>query len=220
MKAVFIGASSLTVMTARVLLERGQEVIIVERDKQRIDELSQDLACGFVCGDGTFPSILREVNAEAHDFLYCLTGNDQANIICSLVGRSLEFGRIVTKIVNPEFVHICIELGLEDVIVPSSAMGRYLADKFAGRDLLELSGMIKHEARIFSFVVRPEDAGPVERLHLPEKAQVICIYRDNMFRLSKDTPELKVNDEVVLIAHSSEVAALRERWAVPRKRIS
>ena len=64
--------------------------------------------------------------------LFCLTGSDQANIISSLVGRSLGFGRVVTKINDPEFEHICIELGLEDMIIPARTVGRHLAEMFEG----------------------------------------------------------------------------------------
>ena len=98
MRIVFVGAGSLAVMTAVMLTKQGHEVIIVESDKQRIEELSSQLDCGFVHGDGSTPAILKETNPKETDFLFCLTGNDQANIITSLVGRSLGFARIVTKI--------------------------------------------------------------------------------------------------------------------------
>jgi trk system potassium uptake protein TrkA len=54
--------------------------------------------CSFLQGDGSQPDILREVNPEQTDFLFCLTDSDQANVIASLVGRSLGFNRVVTSI--------------------------------------------------------------------------------------------------------------------------
>jgi trk system potassium uptake protein len=217
MRAVFIGASSLTVMTAEILLKRGHEVVIVEHDKERINELSKDLDCGFVQGDGTTPAIQRETDPEHSDFLFCLAGNDQANIIASLVGRSLGFPRVVTKIVNPEFEHICLELGLEETIIPAGTMGRYLADKFAGRDLLELSGMIKDEARVFSFVASPEDEGPLEKIAIPGQLHPICLYRDHTFILPDQDTEVKTEDEVVVITHQKFLAQLKDRWAVKKE---
>ena len=73
MRAVFIGANSLTVMTARVLLNRGVEVVIIERDKELIDGLTGELDAGFVHGDGSKPAILRETDPQHTDFLFCLT---------------------------------------------------------------------------------------------------------------------------------------------------
>ena len=213
MRAVFIGASSLTVMTAKILLKRGHEVVVVESQKERIDELSKTLDCGFVHGDGTTPAIQRETDPEHSDFLFCLAGNDQTNIIASLVGRSLKFPRVVTKIVNPEFEHICLELGLEETIIPAGTMGRYLADKFSGRDLLELSGMIKDEARVFSFVARPEDEGPLDKIAISGQLRPICLYRDNAFILPEEDTKVKAEDEVVVITHQKFLAQLKDRWA-------
>jgi len=200
-------------MTAQLLLQRGHEVIVVESDKERIDALAQELDCGLLHGDGSKPVILREADPGSTDVLYCLTGNDQANIIASLVGRSLGFGRVVTKITDPEFEHICIELGLENTIIPARTIGRYLADMFEGRDPLEMSTMIRDEARVFSFVARKEDEMRVAALGLPKDSRVICVYRDDKFLLAGNETTLKSGDEVVIIAHRDSLAELTGRWA-------
>ena len=212
MRIVFVGAGSLAVMTATMLVKQGHEVIIVERDKQRIDELTPHLDCGFVHGDGSTPAILKETNPKDTDFLFCLIGNDQANIITSLVGRSLGFARVVTKIESTEFEHICIELGLKDTIIPARTIGRFLADMVKGQDILELSAMIKDEARVFSFVARDEEQGPLHDLKLPEQSRVICLYREGHFMLAEDDTELKTGDEVVLLLHSKHLPEVTERW--------
>ncbi|MEW6646214.1 MAG: TrkA family potassium uptake protein [Pseudomonadota bacterium] len=214
MRAVFIGASSLAVMTARFLLRRRHEVVIIERNKERIEALAGELDCGFLLGDGSKPALLREADPAHTDFLFCLTGNDQANILASLVGRSLGFPRIVTKIDDPEFEHICIELGLEDMIIPSRTIGRYLADLFQGMNLLDLSGVIKDEARIFTFVVRHDDEMPVADLKLPAHSRVVCLYRGGKFVPLEDDSRLHEDDEVVLITHADNLPELHERWGV------
>ena len=215
MKAVFVGGGELTVNAARLLLKSGHEVVIVELDKTRIDALSDELPCGYVQGDGSKPAILRETDPAHTDFLFCLTGNDQTNIIAGMVGRSLGFERIVTEIRDPEFEHICLELGLEDTIMPSLTIGRYLADMLEGQDLLELSAMIKDEARVFSFVAQEADARPVSELGLPADSRVICLYRQEKFLLAKEDTALKTDDEVVVLTHRRNLADLQARWAKP-----
>jgi trk system potassium uptake protein TrkA len=212
MRAVMIGAGSLTLMTARLLLKHGHEVVIIDADKARLDSLATELDCGFLNGDGSKPAILREADPEHTDLLFCLTGNDQTNILASLVGRSLGFGRIVTRIDDSEFEHICIELGLENTIVPDRTIGRYLADLFEGRDPLELSTMIRDEARVFSFVAHEGDVGELRDLELPEQSRVICIYREGTFILPGADDKIKDGDEVVVITHRKNLTELKERW--------
>jgi trk system potassium uptake protein TrkA len=213
MKAVLIGTTPLSVMTARILLNRGHEVVIIERDMERIDDLKDDLACGFLHGDGTRPGILKEANPARSDVLYCLTNEEQTNIIASLVGKSLGYPRVITQILDPQFEHICIELGLEDTIVPDRTIGGYLSDIFEGQDPVILSTMIRDEARTFSFVTRKEDAGPISNLNLPRESRVVCLYRDDKFTLPDTDMVLKTGDEVVIITHRQNLAELTSRWS-------
>jgi len=213
MRAVIIGSSTLSLMTARILLKRGHEVVIIEKDKERIESLTESLDCGVLHGDGSKPAILKEADPSTTDVLFCLTGNDQTNIIASLVGRSLGFKRIVTRIEDPEFEHICIELGLMDTIIPARTIGRHLADLFEGRDPLELSTMIRSEARTFSFVVKNEDAGPVNELQLPDASRVICIYRNDELLIPENDTILKTDDEVIIITHRKNLTDLEDRWS-------
>ncbi len=212
MRIAFVGAGEFTVKTAELLIERGHEVIIIEQDQERIDNLSDTLDCSFLKGDGSNPSILREVGPDQTDVLFCLSNSDQANLISSLVGRSLGFKRVIPSIQNTEFEGICSELDLEDTILPSRTISRYLADMVEGLDVLELSTVIKGEARFFTFIVDKEKGKRVLDLDLPESAKVICFYRDSQFLLAHQDTVLSKNDEVVVLTHSENIADLKKRW--------
>lgn len=212
MRTVFIGARQVSVETAKALVKNGHEVIIIETDKAKIDELSEEMDCSFLLGDGTHPSVLREVNPAQTDFLFCLTDSDQTNIISSLVGRSLGFKRVVTSIGDPQFEEICLELGLEDTIIRSRTISRYLEDMVGGNEDAELSTVIKGEARFFSLIAKDEDAVAAKDLKLPAAAKVICYYRDDQFSHADEETTFRTGDEVVILTHSKNMPALQERW--------
>ncbi|MCG6876635.1 MAG: TrkA family potassium uptake protein [Betaproteobacteria bacterium] len=219
MRAVFVGAGTLTVSTARQLLGRGHEVVIIERDREVIDALAGELDCGFLHGDGAKPAVLKEADAEHTDYLFCFTGSDQTNIIAGLVGQSLGFRAVVPKIDDPEFDHICIELGLTHTVIPSRSVGRYLADLFEGRDPLEITAMVRGDARIFSFVARAEDEATIAELGLPKTSRVVCIYRKEEFILADGSTRVREGDEVIVIAHRDAISDLEKRWG-RRNRVS
>ena len=126
MRLVFLGATILAVKTARALIEEGHEVVIIERDADRIKELSEMLDCAFLNGDGSKPDMLKEADPARTDILYCVTNHDQTNIIASLIARSLSIPRVVTMIEDEEFLPICEELGLKDTINPVRTVSRHL----------------------------------------------------------------------------------------------
>lgn len=217
MRVAFLGASAIAVAAAGILARRGHDVVIVDVDRERLDALATGLDCGFLHGDGTRPAVLRELDPEGTDFLICLSGSDQTNLIAGLVGRSLGFGRIVTRIDDPDFEHIAIELGLEDTVVPSRTIGRFLADMVEGRDILEFSAAIKGDAQFFVFVAREEDAGPIEALALPEGARVTHFYRDGDLHVAGPDARLARGDEVVVIAHRKLRGDLEKRWGAANR---
>ena len=202
----------MSIGTAKALIKKGHEVVIIETDKARIDELSEEMDCSFLQGDGSQPNILREVNPAQTDVLYCLTGSDQDNVIASLVGRSLGFKRVVTSIGDPQFEGICHELGLKDTIIPSRTISRYLEDMVGGTENVELSAVIKDEARFFTLIAKEEDAVAAKDLKLPADAKVICYYRDGKFSHAEEETTLRIGDEVVILTHSKNMPALQERW--------
>jgi trk system potassium uptake protein TrkA len=214
MRFVFIGSGTLAVLTGRMLMERRHEVVMVERDLEIIEQIREELDVGFIHGDGTRPAILREADPQATDMLFCVTHDDQANIIASLVARSLGFQRVVTKIEDPELEHICAELGLADSLVPMHTVGRYLADLAEGRDIPLVSDILRGDARVFSFRVGEEQVSAVADLTLPQAARVICVYRngDELLLAGPDT-RLEVGDEVVVLTRARHLEALRERFA-------
>jgi len=212
MRAVFIGAGKVSVETAKALIKKGHEVIIIETVKAKIDDLSEEMDCSFLVGDGSHPKLLREVNPAQTDFLFCLADSDQDNIIASLVGRSLGFKRIVTSIGDPQFEDICHVLGLEETIIRSRTISRYLEDMVGGSKETETSAVIKDEARFFTLIAKEEDTVAAKDLKLPAGAKVICYYRDGAFSHADEETTFRKGDEVVILTHSKNVPALQERW--------
>ncbi len=82
-----------------------------------------------------------------------------------------------------------------------------------GHDVLELSGAIKGDARVFLFVAREEDEGTVAELELPEGTRVSHLYRDGALVFGDPDLRLRKGDEVVILTHQKHLEDLRSRWA-------
>jgi len=212
MRIVFVGASDTAVRAAELLIDRGNEVVIVEQDKDHVDRLSEEMDCSFLHGDGSNPAVLKETDPKNCDALICLTDSDQFNLIAGLVGRSLGFPKVITSILNPEYEVICRELGLSNTIMPSRTIARYLADMIGGLDVLELSTVIKGKARFFSFTATPEEKGAIKDLSLPQGARVICLYRDEEFHLTDSETTIQKDDQVVVLTYDDNLKELNDRW--------
>ena len=212
MRAIFVGASTLTVMAARRLLKAGRDVVIIEQDKDRISTLAETLDCGFVHGDGSRPAVIEDLSPAEDDILLCLSNDDQDNIIASLVGQTMHFNRVITKIEDPGFEVICTKLGLENVIVPDRDVGERLADLVEGHDLADLSAAVESGIRFFHFIARGQDAVRISELKLPARARVIVVTRGEESAIADEDDVLKQDDRVLVVAHQDDIEALKARF--------
>jgi len=212
MRIVFVGTGKVAISTARKLLEAGHQVVFIETDKEKIDELSDDLDCGFMHGDGSSPHLLEEIGPKNTDVLFCLTGNDKDNMIAALVARSLGFPKVIVKVEDTALEHVCAELKLENIVVPNRAISRHLADMVEGRDVNDLSSAIKGEARFYSFIAGEAESGMVNELGLPDNARAICYYRDEEFHLADGETRLQPGDEVILLTFRKALEALKKKY--------
>jgi len=212
MRAIFVGASPLTVMTARRLLKAEHDVVIIDTDADKIADLSETLDCGFIHGDGSRPAVLEELSPEDTDMLFCLSSDDQDNIIASLVGQTMPFNKVVTKIEDPDFEVICSKLGLENVIVPDRDVGERLADLVEGHDASDLSTAVRGGIRFFDVVAREQDAGRAGALDLPGKARVIVITRDGESVIAGEDDEIREDDRLLVVTLRDELGKLKKRF--------
>jgi trk system potassium uptake protein TrkA len=213
MRIVIVGTSAAGLATARLLIEHKHDVVIIEQEKSRIEELSEEFDCGFLQGDGARPKLLREAGPDDTDSLLCLTNDDQDNIIASLVGRSLGFKEVVTKISNPEYEHICAELRLDNTINADQVTARRLLDTVEGRGVVELSTVLRGDVRFFVISVTEQEAGPLSGLSLPEQTKVLYGYRKDELLLADGDTTLKAGDDLVLLTTSQHLQELQERGA-------
>jgi trk system potassium uptake protein TrkA len=209
---VFVGASRLAVTTARKIIAQGHEVVIIDKDRDKVDWLRDELDCGLLHADGSRPSVLREAGAEHTEMLFCLGDDDQDNILASLVGRELGYRRVVTRIEDPDYEPICHELGLDDPIIPSRRIAENLVDLLEGRETAGLNTVLSGGLRFFAFVIDEEHAGSIADLDLGDHVRIIAVTRGDRSRLPTGDTRLEIGDEVALVAHEKAIDALRRRF--------
>ena len=212
MRVVLVGMSPLAVMAARELLDKGHEVVLIEKDPEKLDRLGEELDCGIVRGDGSRPETLEKVGPSQTDFLFCLSNSDEANILAALVGRALGFERVVAKIEDPTLQPICTSLDLHDTIVPDREVAQGLCDMVAGVEHADLSASVREGLRFFNFALGEDGPRHVRDLELPKGARVIARSRGDASVLADADTSLEPGDELVLLLEEELLPELKKRF--------
>lgn len=132
MRIVLSGLNHMSLAVARQFMEEGEDVILIDPDKERFEELAGDLDIAFIQGDGARPEVLADANPKDVDVMICLAEDDKDNIIAALVGRAAGIDRVIPKIDNRSYDPICDEIGLEERIDPDHSVAKALVGMTQG----------------------------------------------------------------------------------------
>ena len=75
------------------------EVRLIEASRQRCEDIAGQVGRATVfCGDGTDLRVLEEIGVERSDALVAMAGDDQTNLLCSLIAKQLGIPKVVTGV--------------------------------------------------------------------------------------------------------------------------
>lgn len=125
---MIMGGGRIGVYLARLLIECGMTVSVVEEDRERC-ELLCDLIpdAQIIYGDATRSEVLLEEGIRSCDAFVSLTGDDGDNIITSMYARHCQVGKIVTKVNRDHFSDLLVSSGLDSIVSPKDLVAQQLA---------------------------------------------------------------------------------------------
>lgn len=213
MRVTILGASRFGVATVKQLVDGGHEVVLIDKDRARLDELADSLDCGMIHGDGTLPSVLRDAYGDGSDALVALTNEDDVNILAAVVARSVGFGRVVPQIVRPELLSVVEELDLDDRIAPHESVARAIVSALTEHSEVETDLALHRALRIVTHRVPDALAGQrVGELDLPGKARAVALVRGEDERIVDAETELAEGDRLMLVTRSEEAERLNRMF--------
>ncbi len=220
-RSVFIiGGGKIAYYLAKALISTGVDVKIMESDKERCQELSEELlSVTILHGDGTDQETLDEENLKGSDACVTLTGIDEENIIISLYAMQKRVGKVITKIDRETVVNMVKMLGLDTVVSPKNAIANHIirfvrahqADTNAGgiNTLYKLHD--KAEALEFTIDKSFKQLGvPLKKLKVKSAFLVGGVVRNGVFTIANGNTEFEVGDKAIIFTANKQIKEFSE----------
>lgn len=103
MKAIIIGAGEVGYHIAGSLSREGIDVIVIDRNEERLREVSDLLDVQTIVGSGSSPEILKKADMAHTDMMIAVTNSDETNMIaCLLASTQSRIPIRIARIRNPE----------------------------------------------------------------------------------------------------------------------
>lgn len=104
MRVIIVGAGEVGFQIAKVLSNEGIDVVVIDRDKNMLKRVAEELDVATIEGEGGDPSALKEAGAESADMLLAVANSDETNMIACLLAKAMfNIPRKIARIRNPDY---------------------------------------------------------------------------------------------------------------------
>jgi trk system potassium uptake protein TrkA len=132
-----IGLSSFGRELAVHLAKLGNEVTVVDRDKEKIQAISKQIS-SVVTGDAGNIDLLKKLEIDQMDGVLVSTGaQPSTSILITLVLKELNVKNLMVRAVDEDHARILSRVGADVVIQPELDMAQHLAVKLHAHSFLE-----------------------------------------------------------------------------------
>ena len=217
---MIIGGGKSTYYLAKLLMNMGIEVKIIESNRQKCEELSILLPKAIIInGDGTDEELLKEEGIETAESFVPLTGIDEENVMLTLYARKVSKAKVITKINRMTFKTVLNDLDLGSVIYPryitSEAIVAYVRAKRASRgsDIETLYHIFDSKAEAIEFRIREESSVTdvcLANLSLKKNLLIAFINRNGKIIIPSGNDCIRVGDTVTIVTTHSGLKDIRD----------
>lgn len=128
-KFVVIGLGVFGRQVALTLAQEGAEVIAVDTDMEKVEEI-HDYVAYSVKLDATDPASLRSLGLQDMDAAVVAIGeNFEANLLTAAYLKQLGIKKVITRAANPIHRRILEQIGADEIISPEDEIGRKTAHR-------------------------------------------------------------------------------------------
>ena len=215
MKVVVAGGGSVGRFTAEQLVSAGHEVTIIENDRSVVADYAENEPSGKLKwhrGDACDVAVLAAAGVTMADVVASVTGDDEDNLVVSLLAKQ-EFGvpRVIARVNNPNNYWMFNDMWGVDVSVSTPHLITSLVQEaVAVGNLVRLMQLKGGKAELVEVTLAdnsPACDKSLGEILLPRSASIVAIVRDSRVLIPESAMVLRAGDEVMaLITEDAESA--------------
>ncbi len=210
-RVLLVGGGNLGLKLAKTLERHSIHTKLIEKDSDRCRELAEHLDKVVVLhGDGSDQALLQAENVQDMDVVATLTGDDETNVLTSLLVKRMGAHKTVTRISRFSYFPLVSAIGLDHIVSSRLAAINTILQHVRRGKVLSAMALKWEEAELLEAVAM-ETADivgkPLRQISFPKGALVVAIMR-------KDEVIIPTGDSVIL--PEDRIIILSARQGIPR----
>lgn len=231
MKIVIIGVGEIGYDLASVLSQEQHDVIVLDRDKDRLEETTKNLDVLCHEGNATSAQDLVDSGVEDADILIAVTSIDEVNMIASMMSKRLGAKKVIARIRSDELSRPnaplkSTDLGIDVLIHPELSAAQEivrLIKRASASDLINLA-----DGKMQMIGLRIGKESPLVEKSLSNYAQenpnlkfrVVAISRKGRTIIPSGSVKIQARDHIFVLAKTEEIPKVVKTSGKPKVEIN
>lgn len=219
MNIVIAGAGDMGYHLAEQLSFENKDIILIDFDKDVLDNVSSHLDVMTIIGDATSLEVLKNANVGEASMFMAVTTSEKTNIVAATLAKQLGAKRVIARVRNhdylePEHEVFFHNVGIDTIISPSMLCSSEIYRMIKNSnftDVFEFEGGKLNVVGITIDQFCPlVNSKIVDMRSNPrfEDIRIIAIVRDQMTIIPRGNTILRNNDHVFFISNKKAVASI------------
>jgi len=217
-RVIIVGGGVTGSALAEVLEQTKMNVKVIEKDAQKCTALSEKLKKAIVLhGDGTDKDLLLEENIRDADFMVAVTGDEENNVLISLLAKGLGAKKTITRINKLSYIPLVSAIGIDTVVSTRlSAVRAILRYIRKGRIISAVPLKGEHAEAIEAEALETSDIVnvPLSQVKFPKGALVGAIVRGEEIIIPRGDSVIRPKDRLIILALQKVVPKLEKMLTV------
>ncbi len=217
---MILGGSNIGYYLAKSLSKSKIAVKLIERDRERAQELSDILDNVLIIhGDGTDINLLEEESLDTMDAFVGATGFDEQNLLMALMAKQSGVSKSIAKISRQNYIKVIDRLGIDAALNPIYITASNILKFIRGGKVVSVSLLLGGDGEVTEIIVGKDSPFiniPLKDLDLPKGVIIGAIVRDGTVIIPKGSTGLRGNDRIVVFCLTEDLPTLK-RFFTPRR---
>ena len=215
MFVLVVGGGKVGYYLSRELIESGHEVVLLEKDRARADQIADEIGSIVVAHDGCEGKYLGEAGCARADIVAAVTGDDEDNlVICQMAKHHFDVRRTIARVNNPKNEDLFRHLGVDEIISPTRMILGSIEQDIPVHELLHLAALGEGELEIIEAHLQPGSPAigraPGD-LDIPEGCSLFAVVREGAATPLRADTILREGDKVIAIGRADCEALLHQQ---------
>lgn len=189
---------------ASVLHRAGAEVTLIEKSRDTATRIKSSLPDVTVLhGDGTDVELLQEYEIGTFDFVACVTGEDEVNLMGALLAHRVGAPRTATVVQRADYIDIHHQLGIQTALSPRQLCSDHVMRFVRQKELKALATLEGGAAQVME--IRALEGAraigvPIKHMKVPRGALICAILKGDQAIVPNGESMIDAGDTVIALA--------------------